>query len=128
MKNQCITSKSGLIQTITIILLVVLLGAAHPLFATESIPDPPQLNTPANPVTIVLDHNRQFLTVDLNGPIGQIYNDGTRDFYGLIGILTIIALAYWLVEHETKKSTYYHQTANQNKICRQCQCNNNRPK
>ena len=108
-------------------MFIALLGAAHPLYATESTPDSPQLNTPANPVTIVLDHNRQFLTIDQNNPMNKIYHDGNRDFYGLLGILTIIALAYCLVEHETKKSNYCHQTAEQNKICQQCQCKNNQP-
>ena len=127
MNNQFNITKTRINQKIAIILLVVLLGAAQPLFATESTTDPP-INTPDNAVLIVMDQNRQSFTVDLNTPVTKIYNDGTRDFYGLIGILTIITLAYWLVEHETKKSTYCHPTADQNHRCLHCQHNSNIPK
>ncbi|MCP4710546.1 MAG: hypothetical protein GY869_18130 [Planctomycetes bacterium] len=128
MKNQSITSKTGSNQFFAIILLITLLCDFTPLFATESIPDPPQLNTPGNPVTIVLDNNRQFLTVDLNDPMNKIYHDGNRDVYGLLGILAIITFAYWLVEHETKKNTtFYYPISDQNKSCPYCQHNSNVP-
>jgi len=132
MKNRCIKSKTGLKQIITIILLIVLLGAAGPLFAVESVSLPPQLDPPINTLDnallIVLDNNRQFFTVDLNGQVDKIYHDGTRDVVGLLGILLIIALAYWLVDHETKKTTtYYIPTADQNQSCRRCQCNYDQP-
>jgi len=107
--------------------LIILLTAAAPLCATESTPDPPQFNTHEHPVLIVMDHNRQVFTVDPNGQVGKIVNDGNRDVVGLIGILAIITLAYWLVEHEIRKTTTCHPIADQNNICHNCQYNNNQP-
>ena len=128
MKYHTILLKGVSKSLITVITAILLLTAVKSLLAGESLPDPPQLNTPDNAVLIVRDHNRQFFSVVRNAPIAKIVNDGNRDFFGLIGILTIITLAYWLVEHETRKSNYYHPTANRNQSCRQCQYNHNEPK